>query len=66
MKEELLGLLSGKEGYNLKLNTWKSLVIKNLHQIDWKVVQKEMEFLIEDRDELGVFTRDNLLLLLNQ
>lgn len=51
---------------NLKdIGNWKSLVIEKLHQIDWKPVRKEMEFLIEDRDELGLFTKDNLLLLLN-
>jgi predicted nucleotidyltransferase component of viral defense system len=47
------------------IGNWKSPVTEKLSHIDWKPVQKEVEFLIEDRDELVVFTKENLLLLLN-
>lgn len=47
-------------------DNWKKKLIQKLKQIDWDVVQKEVELLIEDRDELIPFTRENLFLLLKQ
>lgn len=45
---------------------WRQPVTSKLETIDWKRVQNEMALLIEDRDELDLFTRDNLLQLLHQ
>jgi predicted nucleotidyltransferase component of viral defense system len=43
---------------------WKPLIIEMLESIDWNQIQKEVEILIEDREELMLFTKDNLRMLL--
>ncbi|MCK4766195.1 MAG: nucleotidyl transferase AbiEii/AbiGii toxin family protein [Candidatus Aminicenantes bacterium] len=48
------------------IKDWKSLLVGKLKNIDWEAVRKEVELLIEDRDELLVFSADNLLLLLEE
>lgn len=48
------------------IKNWKSLLLEKLNVIDWAPLRKEVETLIEDRDELLVFTKDNLLNLLRE
>jgi predicted nucleotidyltransferase component of viral defense system len=48
------------------VKNWKSRVIEKVTSVDWKIIQKDMELLIEDRDDLSLFTKKNLLLLLNK
>ncbi|MCP5101732.1 MAG: hypothetical protein GY950_00050, partial [bacterium] len=45
---------------------WRLKVIEKLDAVDWKTIQKEVELLIEDREELRLFTKENLRLLLEK
>ena len=49
---------------NLDVKNWKSRVIETVTSVDWKIIQKDMALLLEDRDDLSLFTKENLLLLL--
>ncbi len=44
---------------------WKIAVFETLQGVDWEKIQKEMELLIEDRESLALFTRENIIMLLN-
>ena len=48
------------------MKNWKSVVIETLSSVDWKKIRGEVELLLEDREALTLFTRDNLLLLLSK
>jgi len=48
------------------MKNWKSVVIETLTSVDWKKIRNEVELLLEDREALTLFTRDNLLLLLDK
>ena len=52
-----------------ELENWESLVsraIEELTPAQWKKIYTEMELLIEDRNELSLFTKENLQLLLQR
>ncbi|MGD2087915.1 MAG: hypothetical protein PVH61_17185 [Candidatus Aminicenantes bacterium] len=42
------------------------MVIETVTSVDWRIIQKDMELLLEDRDDLNLFTKENLLLLLKK
>jgi predicted nucleotidyltransferase component of viral defense system len=49
-----------------EVKNWKSRVIEKVTSVDWKIIQKDMALLLEDRDDLSLFTKENLLLILNK
>ncbi|MCP5048272.1 MAG: nucleotidyl transferase AbiEii/AbiGii toxin family protein [bacterium] len=45
---------------------WKEQVVDILNSTDWGKILKEVELLVEDREELDLFTKENLLMLLHK
>ena len=54
-----------KEG-DSDLENWKSHLIKQVTSADWKKIRHEVELLMEDREELKLFNKEDLLLLLDK
>jgi predicted nucleotidyltransferase component of viral defense system len=48
------------------IENWKSRVIEKVTSVDWGKIQKEMELLIEDKEELKLFNKENFLLFLKR
>jgi predicted nucleotidyltransferase component of viral defense system len=66
LKNALLQFKGDEGAAEADMKNWKSLVIETFSSVDWKKIRSEVELLLEDREALTLFTRDNLLLLLNR
>ncbi len=66
LKNALLQFKGDEGRVEADMKHWKSRVIEKLASVDWKKVRNEVELLLEDREDLNLFTRDNLHLLLNK
>ena len=45
-------------------STWKDKLIEVISEVDWKIIKKDVEILLEDIEELNLFTKENILNLL--
>lgn len=61
-----LSQFEGHENSEEEAENWISHAIEKVNSADWGRIQKEIELLIEDKDELIIFSKENLLLLLKR
>ena len=47
-------------------STWKKALIKVVSEVDWRIIKRDVELLLEDPKELKLFTKENLLNLLSK
>lgn len=66
LKNALFQFKGDENRVEAAVKNWKSLVIEILSSTDWKKIRTEVDLLLEDREASSLFTRDNLLLLLNK
>ncbi len=47
-------------------DTWRNLLYKTVNKTDWSVIKKDVENFLENQSDLAVFTKENVLGLLNR
>jgi len=66
LRNALLQFIDEEGWIEESVGNWKLRLAEKVASVDWKAIRSEVELLIEDRVELELFTRENLLLLLNK